>query len=63
MILTGKVVEVLPAGPVVQLRLRHPNIVGPLPTTVAGLAPDDRVLVVDDLDGLTDSFVVVGRLA
>lgn len=63
MILRGRVVENLAAGPVVQLRLRHPGIVGPIPSTVAGLAEGDDVLLVDDLDGLADSFAVIGKLA
>lgn len=58
----GVVDEVLPAGPVVSMPRRFSNSVGPLPSTVGGLVAGDRVLVADGLDGLPDSFVVVGKL-
>lgn len=64
MIFRAVVVAVLPAGPVVTISRRGPGgPVGPMPSCVAVLAPGDRVLVADDVDGLADSFAVLGLLA
>lgn len=62
MIWRATVLEALAAGPVVTIPRRYRDRpVGPLPTAVAGLAPGDRVLVAE-VDGLVDQFVVIARL-
>lgn len=61
MLWRATVVDVVGGLPVVTVPRRSgARLHGPLPTVIAGLEVDDRVLVADELDG-TAALVVVGR--